>query len=148
MRAARAVFFPPSLSYDPYAGTLTKRRTWENVSRAPEGARVYVRAPRVHDVTRCLWTSTLAWLIFSKGLKIPAPLKGLCSGLHALGSCVSAPRMCLIKPSHPLDPHLSLHQIRIVEVRTHFYADRCQRSNIACCMHTHPYTPTLFAYLI
>ncbi len=28
--------FPLGLSYDPYAGTLTKRGTWENVSRALE----------------------------------------------------------------------------------------------------------------
>lgn len=42
MRGFFCSVFPLGLSYDPYAGTLTKRGTWENVSRALEVVRLRV----------------------------------------------------------------------------------------------------------
>lgn len=47
--------FPLGLSYDPYAGTLTKRGTWENVSRALEVVCLCVCS----SVCVCGWKSVL-----------------------------------------------------------------------------------------
>ena len=61
--------FPLGLSYDPYAGTLTKTGTWENVSRALEvlGLPVCVCVCVCVCIQECAWVKIHAqswWCLF------------------------------------------------------------------------------------